>query len=57
MAGLDALGDEPALASPAPASTEASSGDASRSRKASGYPRNRTPASRGTKPERRCKLA
>jgi hypothetical protein len=52
MAGLDAIGEEPTLTSLAPASIEAP-----RTSKANGFPRNRSPASRGAKPEKRSKLA
>jgi hypothetical protein len=49
---LDAIGEEPTLTSLAPASIEAP-----RTSKANGFPRSRSPASRGAKPEKRNKLA
>jgi hypothetical protein len=52
MAGLDAIGDEPA---PAPPSAEGSRAETSRAAGANGH--SRTPASRRAKPEKRSKLA
>ena len=56
MAGLDAIGEEPAITSPVPTSAEASSKAATpRAARANG--RSRAPASRRPKPEKRSKLA